>query len=142
MLCILLLTNTLLCAHINSLSVSRPDPPTGLAVSDIQPHSIRVSWDDQPDADSYIVQYNSLNFVGGIQLGVCSNETHSGSINTAGSTTSIIVGEGRNRLRAFTTYSFTVVAVNDTLGRSRPTNPSRVITTARTGYSCMDTMYT
>lgn len=130
---VLLLTNVLFYTHVIFSSVSRPNTPTGVRVSDIAPHSIRVSWNDQPDADSFSVRYNSLNFIGGEQLGVCSSETHSGSVTTAGSgfRTTINVP----RLRAFTTYSFTVIAINVTIGRSRPSNPPVVISTARTGGS-------
>ena len=110
--------------------MSQPDTPTGVAVSDIQPHSIQVSWEDQPDADSYIVLYNTV--VGDEQVGLCSNSTRSGSVTTDVPSTSITVGMDDGILRAFTTYSITVVAVSEMIGMSQRSDPV-ILTTQQTG---------
>ena len=118
---------TVYLAYISS--VSQPDPPTGVTVSDIQPRSIKVSWNDQPDADSYIVQYNKA--VGDEQVGLCSNGTHSGSVTTDVPSTSITVEVNGGLLRAFTTYSIVVVAVSEMIGSSQRSDPV-IFTTQQT----------
>ena len=46
-----------------------------------------------------------------LQISVCTT-TYSGSVSTEGSSLSVVVEEGDEMLRAFTTYSITVVAVS------------------------------
>ena len=103
-------------------------PPEGVSVSEIQPHSVRVSWQAVEGADTYTVTFTQT--MGDQQLGLCS-DSHSGSVSTEGSSLSVVVGEDE-MLRAFTTYSITVVAVSGVSSSSEDSQPMTV-TTAQTG---------
>jgi len=112
-----------------------PDPPsapTGVRVSDVQPHSVRVSWNAQSNVDRYTVNYVLQQ--GDAQRGLCRQDTHSGSAESTA--TSVTVegtdGDGEFRLRAYATYSVTVTAVNEIRGISVPSDPV-LFTTAQTG---------
>ena len=89
-------------------------PPEGVSVSEVQPHSVRVSWQAVEGADTYTVTFTQT--MGDQQLGLCS-AYHSVSVSTEGPSLSVVVGED-DMLRAFTTYSITVVAVSDVFGHS------------------------
>ena len=83
--------------------------------------SVRVSWEAVEGADYYTVLFSAA--VGDDQEGLCRDEPHSASVTVNGSTTSIAVEEdvGSNEtsyLRAYTTYSVTVVAFSDVWGRT------------------------
>ena len=99
--------------------------PEGVSVTEVQPHSVRVSWQAVQGADTYTVRL-------GEQLGLCSAASHSVSVSTEGFSLSVVVGEGDDMLRAFTTYSITVVAVSAVLHSSEGSQPVTV-TTAQTG---------
>ena len=103
-------------------------PPEGVSVSEVQPHSVRVSWKAVEGADTYTVTFTQT--VGDQQQELCS-DSHSVSVSTEGPSLSVVVGED-DMLRAFTTYSITVVAVSDVSGSSEDSQPVTV-TTAQTG---------
>ena len=99
-------------------------PPGGVRVNDIQSHSVQVSWEAVEDADSYNVRLTQT--MGDNQLGLCS-ESHTVSVDT--SSLSIVVGHTINdMLRAYTTYSITVVAMSDVWGSIGNSEPITVIT--------------
>ena len=109
-------------------------PPEGVSVSEVQPHSVRVSWQAVEGADTYTVTFTQT--MGDQQLGLCS-DSHSVLVSTEGPSLSVVVGED-DMLRAFTTYSITVVAVSDVSGSSGESQPMTV-TTAQAGteyYHC------
>ena len=113
--------------------VAPPHAPTGVRVTNIQPHSVVVSWDAQSNVNSYTVQYTNTH--GASQLEACMSSIHSNSVTTTGASTSITVqGSGDAALRAFTTYSITVTAVSATsfLGSSAP-SVAVLVTTTQTG---------
>ena len=104
--------------------------PEGVSVSEVQPHSVRVSWQAVEGADTYTVTFTQT--MGDQQLGLCS-DSHSGSVSTESPSLSVLVGEN-DMLRAFTTYSITVTAVSAVLGSSQDSQPVTV-TTAQTSMS-------
>ena len=97
-------------------------------MSEVQPHSVRVSWQAVEGADMYTVTFTQT--MGNEQLGLCTN-SHSGSVEAVNGLTVVIIGEGNEMLRAFTTYSITVAAVSAVLGSSGDSQPVTV-TTAQT----------
>ena len=97
-------------------------------MTEVQPHSVRVSWQAVEGADTYTVTFTQT--TGEQQLGLCS-ASHSGSVETVNGLTVVIMGEGDDMLRAFTTYSITVAAVSAVLGSSEDSQPVTV-TTAQT----------
>ena len=101
--------------------------PEGVSVSDVQPHSVRVSWQAVEGAGTYTVTFTQT--MGDEQQGLCT-DSHSVSVSTEGSSLSVVVGED-DVLRAFTTYSITVVALSDVCS----SNDSQPVTvsTAQTG---------
>ena len=100
--------------------------PKGVSVSEVQPHSVRVSWQGVEGADTYTVTFTQT--MGDQQLRLCS-DSHSVSVSTEGSSLSVVVGEN-DMLRAFTNYSITVTAVSDVCS-SEDSQPVTV-TTAQT----------
>ena len=104
--------------------------PEGVSVTEVQPHSVRVSWQAVQGADTYTVRLTET--MGEQQLGLCSSASHSVSVSTEGFSLSVVVEKGDDMLRAFTTYSITVVTVNAVLGSSEGSQPVTV-TTAQTG---------
>ena len=103
-------------------------PPEGVSVSDVQPHSVRVSWQEVEGADTYTVTFTQT--VGDQQLGLCS-DSHSVSVSTEGPSLSVVVGENE-MLRAFTTYSITVAAVSGVSGSNSKDSQPMTVTTAQT----------
>ena len=98
-------------------------------MSEVQPHSVRMSWQAVEGADTYTVRFTQT--MGDEQLGLCVSSSHSGSVETVNGLTVVIMGEGDDMLRAFTTYSITVVAVSAVLGSGEDSQPVTV-TTAQT----------
>ena len=96
-------------------------------MSEVQPHSVRVSWQAVEGADTYTVTFTQT--MGDQQQGLCS-DSHSVSVSTEAPSLSVVVGED-DILRAFTTYSITVAA-SDALGSSEESQPMTV-TTVQTG---------
>ena len=111
-----------------------PSAPTGVSVSDVQPHSVRVSWSAQSDVDRYMVKYELQRE--DAQLGLCLWAKHTGTAES--SATSVTLegcgGDGEFRLRAFATYTVTVTAVSARQGSSNASDPV-LFTTAQTGSS-------
>ena len=105
-----------------------PAAPEGVSVSEVQPHSVRVSWQAVEGADTYTVTFTQT--MGNEQLGLCS-DSHSVSVSTEAPSLSVVVGED-DMLQEFTTYSITVVAVSDVVGSSEESQPMTV-TTVQTG---------
>ena len=102
--------------------------------------SVRVSWEAVEGADYYTVLFSAA--VGDDQEGLCRDEPHSASDTVNGSTNdllmnvSIAVEEdvGSNvtsYLRAYTTYSVTVVAFSDVWGRTVGSEPITFTTPQR-----------
>ena len=100
-------------------TVPRPAAPQGVSVSDVQPHSVRVSWEAVEGADMYTIRFRQT--VGNEQQGQCAS-SHSGSVESVNGVTVVIIGEGDEMLRAFTTYSITVAAVSDVLAAVKTVN--------------------
>ena len=102
--------------------------------------SVRVSWEAVEGTDYYTVLFSAV--LGDDQEGLCRNKSHSASVTVYGSTNdllnvSIAVEEdvGSNvtsYLRAYTTYSVTVVAFSDVWGRTVGSEPI-TFTTAQRG---------
>jgi len=111
-----------------------PSAPTGVSVSDVQPHSVRVSWNAQSNVDRYTVNYELQQ--GAAQLGLCHRSIHSGSAESTATNVTVegTDGDGAFRLRAFATYSVTVTVVSEIRGSSVPSD-SVLFTTAQTGSS-------
>ena len=83
--------------------------------------SVRVSWQAVEDADYYTVSFSQA--VGDGQEGLCRDDSHSASVTANAQTASIIVGKDvgqydSSSLRAYTTYSATVVAFSDVWDRT------------------------
>ena len=81
--------------------------------------TVRVSWQAVEDVDNYTVSFSAA--VGDGQEGLCTDDYHSASVTVNVSTASIDVGEDvdsneTSLLRAYTTYSVTVVAFSNVWG--------------------------
>ena len=81
--------------------------------------SVSVSWEEVEGADNYTVSFSTA--VGDDQEGLCTDDYHSASVTVNVSTASIAVGEDvdsneTSLLRAYTTYSVTVVAFSSEWG--------------------------
>ena len=113
---------------IQTHTVISPAAPEGVSVSEVQPHSVRVSWQAVEGADTYTVTFTQT--MGDEQQGLCVSAAHSVSVSTEGSSLSVVVGEDE-MLRAFTTYSITVTAVLSDVCSSGDSQPVTV-TTAQT----------
>ena len=99
-------------------------PPSGVVVSDVEPTSVRVSWEAVDDADRYTVTLSKT--TGDHQLGLCPGDSHTVSVDT--SSLSVVVGQtDDDMLRPYTTYSITVVAESDVWGTTEHSQP--IITT-------------
>ena len=97
-------------------------------MSEVQPHSVRVSWQAVEGTDMYTVTFTQT--MGDQQLGLCNSSSHSVSVETS-NTNIDIAGDGDDdMLRAFTTYSITVTAVSVS-GNSIDSQPV-IITTEQT----------
>ena len=81
-------------------------PPDGVRVSEVQPHSVRVSWQAVEGADTYTVTLKQT--MGDEQQGLCTTAFHAVSFESS-SLTIVIMGKDDDMLRAFTTYAITVV---------------------------------
>ena len=88
-------------------------------MDDVEPASVRVSWQSVENADNYTVTFTQA--MGDDQEGLCSALSHTASVSVTTTSATIAVGldvgsSARDMLRAYTTYFITVVAVSDTLG--------------------------
>ena len=117
-------------SRVDNLSSSHcteppPDPPQDVTVVDVEPASVRVSWQTVEDADRYIVTFSQTR--DDDQQGLCST-SHTPSVTVTTSPASIDVGQTvdstENMLKAYTTYFITVASVSDVLGRGEDSEPS------------------
>ena len=97
----------------------RDRAPGGATVNDIQSTSVNISWQTVEGANSYHVTLTQT--MGDNQQGLCS-DSHTVSRDT--STLSVVVGQTDDTmLRAYTTYTVTVVSMSDVWGRSGDSKP-------------------
>ena len=93
-----------------------------MMVEELETNSVRVLWESVKDADYYTVSFSQA--VGDDQEGLCTDDPHSANVTINDvPTASIAVGEDvgsdeTSMLRAYTTYSVTVVAFSDVWGRT------------------------
>ena len=102
-------------------------------MDDVNDTSVRVSWQAVDDADRYTVTFKKT--TGNIQQGLCLPATHITSVSVDAPSTSASIGVGQmlagddtTMLRAYTTYSITVVAESDVRGISEDSEPVNVTT--------------
>ena len=107
-----------------------------MTVDGVDDTSVRVSWQTVDGADRYIVTFTKT--MGDEQKGVCRDATHIASVLVDAASISASIGVGQmlapddtTMLRAYTTYSITVVAESDETGSSENSEPVTV-TTAQT----------
>ena len=108
-----------------------PAPPAGLRVDNVDDTSVTVSWGEVSDADRYTVTFRQVN--GADQKGLCTAGAHEVSVDTTSTSTSISVGQmlaadDTTMLRAYTTYSITVIAMSDLTGSSEDSTAITVTT--------------
>ena len=101
--------------------IHSPGSPEGVLVGVSETDSVRVSWEAVENADYYTVSFSQA--VGDDQEGLCRDDSHSASVTVHVPTASIAVREDvasneTHMLRAYTTYSVTVVAFSDMWGRT------------------------
>ena len=113
-----------------------PAAPSGVMVDGVDDTSVRVSWETVDDTDRYTVTFTKTK--GDDQEGLCLSATHIASVSVDAPSASASIGVGqmlaagdRTMLRAYTTYSITVVAESDVTGSSEDSEPVTV-TTAQT----------
>ena len=110
--------------------------PDGVTVSDEGSTSVTVSWQAAEDADRYTVTFTQTR--DNEQEGLCREASHTASVSVATTSASISVGQSvdsniHDMLRAYTTYSITVVAESDEIDRINSQDSVPVtITTAQT----------
>ena len=98
--------------------------------------SVRVSWEAVEGADYYTVLFSAV--VGDDQEGLCRDEPHSASdtvndlVNVSIDVKEDVGSNETSYLRAYTTYSVTVVAFSDVWGRTVGSEPI-TFTTAQRG---------
>ena len=86
-------------------------------MSDVEPTSVRVSWQAAESADRYNVTLSKIQ-----GQGRCPSDSHTVSVVTSHS--SVVVGQTvEDMLRPHTTYSITVRSNNNILGSSQPSHP-------------------
>ena len=110
-----------------------PAAPTDLRVDGVDDTSVTVSWGAVSDADRYTVTFRQAS--GADQQGLCIG-AHRVSVNATSTSASIGVGQmlaadDTTMLRAYTTYSITVVAVSNLTG-SGEDSEAITVTTAQT----------
>ena len=115
---------------------SPPSAPSGVMVDGEDDTSVRVSWGAVDDADRYTVAFTTT--TGNSQQGLCVTDFHRATVSVDAPSTSASIGVGQmlagddtTMLRAYTTYSITVVAKSDVTGSSGDSEPVTV-TTAQT----------
>ena len=121
------------------LIYTAPAAPSGVMV-DGDDTSVTVSWGTVDDADRYTVIFSTPQ--GNSQQGLCIFNTHRATISVEAPSTSASIGVGQmltlvdiTMLRAYTTYSITVVAESDAGGSSED-SVATTVTTAQTS-KCM-----
>ena len=95
-------------------------------MSDVKSTSVRVSWLEVDDADRYTVTLSQI--MGDDQLGLCPEASQTVTVNTP--CLSVVVGKTEDdMLRAYTTYSITVVAQSAVWDKSQHSDPVTLTTT-------------
>ena len=117
-----------------SHAVTALEAPISVTVSDVGSTSVTVSWQAVEDADKYTVIFTQTRR--DVQLGLCHWASHTANISVATTSARIVVGldvgpDDNAMLRAYTTYSVTVVAESDVRFSSGDSEPIAV-TTAQT----------
>ena len=103
--------------------------PTHVVVNETKPTSVLLFWQAVEDANRYCVTLTQT-----VEDNLCS-DSHNVSVNT--SSQSVVIGENdKDMLKAYTTYSITVVAMSDVWSGSRESNPI-IITTNQTSEDCL-----
>ena len=96
--------------------------PRDIVVSDVQPTSVRVSWQVAENADRYNVTVSKI-----VGQGLCHSDSHTVSVVT--SDVSALVGHTpEDMLRPHTKYSITVGAMNDAIESTQYGIPVTFIT--------------
>ena len=110
-----------LCMYRITTLIHSPGSPEGVLVGVSETGSVRVSWEAVENADYYTVSFSQA--VGDDQEGLCRDDSHSASVTVHDPTASIAVREDvgsdeTHMLRAYTTYSVSVVAFSDVWGKT------------------------
>ena len=113
-----------------------PAAPSGVMVDGVDDTSVRVVWRAVDDADRYTVTFTKT--IGNNQHGLCIFNIHIAHVSVEAPNISASIGVGQmlalvdtTMLRAYTTYSITVVAENDA-GSSSEESVATTVTTAQT----------
>ena len=121
------------CIHVLSPHTGPPAAPSGVMVDGVNDTSVAVSWGAVDDADRYTVTFTKT--IGDDQEGLCLPATHLARVSVDAPNTSASIGVGQmlagddpTMLRAYTTYSITVVAESDVTGSSEDSEPVTVTT--------------
>ena len=108
---------------ISCVFIETPEHPEGV-MAVVGSASVTVSWEAVADADRYTVTFTRAR--GDDQQGGCPGGSHTASVSVEAPTTTASVDIGKdieadviNMLRAYSTYSITVVAVSDEKGSSK-----------------------
>ena len=115
-----------LIVHVYMVCVSShtelpPASPMGLILDGVDDTAVRMSWIPLSDADRYIATFTQTS--GNNQQGLCTADTHRVSVESTSTIAGVGVGkmlaeDDTTMLRAYSTYSITVVAVSDLTGSS------------------------
>ena len=111
------------------------EAPDGVTVSARGCTSIQVSWQAVENADRYTITLTTTE--GADQSGLCPLSSHNVSVNAT--SLSVILGQTDDiMLRAYTTYSITVVAESDVWpsGSSNGSEPIMITTTQTSTCIC------
>ena len=123
-------------SHVLSPHTGPPAAPSGVMVDGVDDTSVRVSWGAVDGADRYTVTFTKT--TENRQQGLCIFDIYRASVSVDAPSTSTSIDVGQmlelldiTMLRAYTTYSITVVAESDVKGTSEDSEPVTV-TTAQT----------
>ena len=104
--------------------------PRDIVVSDVEPTSVRVSWQAAENADRYNVTLSKI-----VGQGLCPSDSHTVSVVT--SDVSAFVGDTpEDMLRPHTKYSITVGAMNDAIESTQYGIPVTFITNQTSEFYC------
>ena len=116
-----------------------PPTPSGVMVDGVDNTSVRVSWQTVDDVDRYNVTF--IKKPGNNQQRLCITDIHIACVSVDAPSTSASISVGQmlaqydtTMLRAYTTYSITVVAESDLRGSSEDSEPVTVITPQTSKY--------
>ena len=116
-----------------------PAAPSGVMVGGVNDTSVRVVWRAVDGADRYTVSFSTPQ--GNHQQGLCIFNIHRATVSVEAPNISASIGVGQmlalldtTMLRAYTTYSITVVAENGA-GSSEDSEPVTVTTAQTSKYT-------